>query len=799
LSARRPLALVALAAAIAATFVSVAALSDPGIATAAFQPVGSVPVLPRGAVVRGAVAPRTQVHLDVGLAVRAPGALDALLTSLYSPGSPQFHRFLARGAFAARFGASRTELASVERWLRTQGLRPNGVSESGLTIHVTASESSMASALHAPLAQVQLADGRVDFANRVAPVVPASVAHDVTGVVGLSDLPAVSNDLSRPAAERRPLVRAQTTGATVPKACAAAADAARSNDSFTVAGLASYYAIAPLYKLGDRGRGVHVAIAEFEPDRTQDIAAYQHCYGTSATVNYDHHVDGGAGSGAGQGEAALDIEDVIGLAPQATIDVYQGPTSSLGDDDLYAAIVAKDADTVVTTSYGLCEPLLQLDDPSLFAAESATFAQAATQGQVVFAASGDAGSTDCEGDGVAAENSALAVDDPASQPDVIGVGGTTATSHGEVVWNAQGSGSGGGVSSVECMSATQDNALVPGVISSLTTADADPTLCPVAPSYVREVPDLAAVADPATGYTIYWDGSWGAIGGTSAAAPLWAAVAALIDDSPYCHAAGSTEGVSASSLYRLAATSAFHSGLFDVTSGDNAVSGSGYSGGLYAATAGYDEATGLGTPQVTHYVGAGKSDLYHPGLASLLCNEQRTSALAPVITAVVPDHLASDRTTDVTITGSGFLPVLGAVRLAVDGRIVDATCSTSTRCTAVIAPAAPTTVPVRLNDQTYAESPLSPGDVVTFVAAPTVAGLTPSSGRTKGGTRVTIRGSGFTGTVTVRFGTRTATHVAVVSATKLVVTAPAGTGTVTVTVTASGGVSHASAADRYRY
>jgi subtilase family serine protease len=794
LSARPTRALAAVATAIAASFVSIAALSDPGTATAAFQPVGSVPVLPRGAVVRGAVPSSTEVHLDVSLAVRDPGKLDALLAALSTPGARQFHHFLARGVFAARFGASRSELASVEGWLREKGMTPTGVSQSRLTIHVAARAAILATALRAPLVRVQLPDGRVDFANRVAPVVPAPLAGEVVGVVGLSDLPAVTNDLAHRAAERTRLVGPQATSASVPRACAAASDAARSNGSFTVAGLASYYAITPLYKLGDEGRGVHVAIAEFEPDRSNDIAAYQRCYGTSATVRYVA-VDGGVGSGAGSGEAALDIEDVIGLAPEATIDVYQAPVSAIGDDDEYAAIIAADVDKVVTTSYGLCEPLTE---PALFTAEGATFAQAAAQGQVVFAASGDEGSTDCFGTGAgAALDAMLAVDDPASQPEVIGVGGTTATSHGEIAWNSDGSGGGGGISSTECMSSAQDNPAVPGVISSLTVAD--PTLCPAAPSYPREVPDVAADADPNTGYTVFWNGTWSAIGGTSAAAPLWAAVAALVDASPYCHAMGSTVGVDSASLYGLAATSSYGEGFFDVTSGSNDVTSSGYKAGLYPATAGYDEATGLGTPQVTHYVGPTTSDLFDPGLASLLCYEQRTVAVLPVVAAVVPDHLASDRSTPVTVLGAGFLPIDGAVHLELDGRSIDATCTTATRCTASIPGAAPVAADVRLFDQTYAESPVSTADLVTFVAAPTIASLSPTAGRKAGGTHVTIHGTGFTGHVTVRFGNRAAPRVDVEDPTTLLVTAPRGTKRVTVTVTATGGVSRPVAADRYQY
>jgi subtilase family serine protease len=73
-----------------------------------------------------------------------------------------------------------------------------------------------------------------------------------------------------------------------------------------------------VYSLGDLGQGVRVALFELEPNLTSDIAAYEACYGLQTLVTYIA-VDGGAGSGAGSGEAALDIEDVMGLAPNVAI------------------------------------------------------------------------------------------------------------------------------------------------------------------------------------------------------------------------------------------------------------------------------------------------------------------------------------------------------------------------------------------------------------------------------------------------------------------------------------------------
>jgi hypothetical protein len=161
--------------------------------------------------------------------------------------------------------------------------------------------------------------------------------------------------------------------------------------------------------------------------------------------------------------------------------------------------------------------------------------------------------------------------------------------------------------------------------------------------------------------------------------------------------------------------------------------------------------------------------------------------------------VASTAPTTVTVLGTGFMPITGAVRVVLDGRSFSAQCTTSTRCTLILNRLALGTSHLRVLDQTYAESAATSADQVTILAAPTVTSLSPRKGASKGKTRVTIRGRGYTGAVSVHFGARTATQVTVVSPTKVVVTAPAGTGAVYVTVTATGGVSRRSPAGLYHY
>ena len=154
---------------------------------------------------------------------------------------------------------------------------------------------------------------------------------------------------------------------------------------------------------------------------------YASCYGL------EHHrlpqvpVDGGPTTADASSvvEAELDIEDVMGLAPGANLVVYEGPNTggsvtNTGAYDTYAAAVNADAAQVITTSWGTCEASI---DSSAVAAENLLFEQAALQGQTIIAASGDSGSEDCAGTLRGASATGLAVDDPAAQPFVTGVGG----------------------------------------------------------------------------------------------------------------------------------------------------------------------------------------------------------------------------------------------------------------------------------------------------------------------------------------------------------------------------------------
>ena len=753
--------------------------------------VSASPPPPANSLALGPLSSSADVHLDVTLKLPDPSAVTSFIASLSDRHSANFHHFLRPGQFGRLFGPSLSEVAAVDAVLRSDGLHPGQATSDRLSIPVTASASTLDRALHVSLVRYRLPSGRAAFTTTSPPSISAAVAPDVEGVVGLSDVFLPQSLTARPVRAVHSAGRLGVHRATVgPQPCSTIAD-----DAMTADELASYYGMTPLYSLGDFGQGVRLAIVELEPDSPPDIAGYQACYGTNATVNY-HLVDGGSGSGSGStDEAALDIEDVIGLAPEATIDVYQAPNTDV--DDVYSTIVDSDTDQVVSTSWGLCEPE---SDPSSITYEQSLFYQAATQGQTVLAAAGDDGSTGCQHTNEEPEDE-LAVLDPASQPYVVGVGGTAVdpATQTEVVWNnstatngAHTTG-GGGLSSVWCMPSYQDQSGIPGLIGPYSVDD--PAGCGTTTPYPRQVPD---VSGDAVDYLIYWNGSWWDSGGTSAAAPLWAALAALVDSSPFCSNYSSGDaGARPQALYDIAHWGSPYYGLAfkDITTGNNDDLASGYvPTGLYPATKGYDLASGLGTPLLA-YPGN-----YVPGLAAQVCFAYGTKLQTTTITGVSPKEGPSSGSIPVTITGSGFLPIPGADRLEVGTKWVTVSCTTTVRCTGTLPATKVGTDNLVMSVEGLTLSPLAVPDRFTFVAAaPTISNLTPASGPTKGGTKVTIRGSGFVGTLTVHFGTRPAKLFRVVSSSEIVVIAPPGSGTAYVTVSAAGVSSRTTAPGRYTF
>jgi hypothetical protein len=576
--------------------------------------IGAPVPLPPGTRPLAAVAASRPLRMTVVLRPRNPAALAAYASAVAVPGSPVFRRYLRPEAFARRFGAAPGAAAAVAASLRAHGLQPGRVTPNGLSIPVRGTVGGAERAFSVSLGEVRLPSGAAAVVASAAPALDASVAGQVQAVLGLSSLvrPRPLDLRAGISAQgRTPRSRAHVaTGG--PQPCSAASSSAPAQQAYTADQIASAYGFSGLYRAGDGGQGQTVALYELEPVDPRDIAAYQACYGTHSAVSYVP-VDGGAGTGAGSGEAALDIEQVIGLAPRAHLVVYEGPNSSSdsagsGPYDTDSAIVTQDLASVVSTSWGQCEPVEGQTDA---AAEGDLFEEAAIQGQTVISASGDSGAEDCDQSPPSVPDPEIAVDDPASQPFVTGAGGTSMPALGpppaESAWNNGGNptglvgiqpgAGGGGISAFWAMPAYQSRAPAALRVRQSLSSRAP---CHSASVPCREVPDVSADADPRTGYLIYYNGSgqetgspqgWQGTGGTSAAAPLWAAVVALADAAPAC--GGARLGFLNPVLYRLAAASPGRY-LHDITTGNNDYTGT--SGGRYPAGTGYDMATGLGSP-----------------------------------------------------------------------------------------------------------------------------------------------------------------------------------------------------------
>ena len=273
--------------------------------------------------------------------------------------------------------------------------------------------------------------------------------------------------------------------------------------------------------------------------------------------------DNAPGTSDADGEVALDIQVAGGVARGARLAVYFAPNTSQGFVDAITQAVHDDTNkpSVLSISWGSAEDGWSQQS---ITAMSAAFQDAASLGVSVCAASGDGLATDGEDDGQAH------VDYPASDPAVLGCGGTKITAAGtsitdEVVWKSNGGGTGGGVSALFALPDYQKNAGVPSTSGSQGG---------------RGVPDVSGDADPDSGYRIVTGGQTGIIGGTSAVAPLWAAIVASLNAS-----GGKPLGQVHADLY--SSTNAFR----DITSGDNKSGGIGYS-----AKKGWDACTGLGSP-----------------------------------------------------------------------------------------------------------------------------------------------------------------------------------------------------------
>jgi kumamolisin len=446
-------------------------------------------------------------------------------------------RVISRAEFNEKYAASAADFDTLHRFAHEQGLSVDEAASSlpRRTLVLRGTAQKLEKAFGVELHDYQGAEGKFHgFTGAVS--LPEEHAGSVEAVLGLD---------ARPVA--KPHIRVLS-------------DAQQAGQTYSPVQVAALYN----FPAGVTGAGETIGIIELGGGyEASDISTYFAGLNLTPPTVISVSVDGGTNAptnpDSADGEVALDIEMAGAIAPGAKIVVYFTTNTDQGFTDAITTAVHDTTNnpSVISISWGGPESSWS---ESALAAMNDACQSAGALGVTITVAAGDDGSSD----GASGNN----VDFPASSPYVLGCGGTTLVSSGttiisETVWNdgSEGGATGGGVSDDFPLPSWQANAGVPA---------------PTTSTGGRGVPDVAGNASPETGYNILVDGQQEVVGGTSAVAPLWAGLIALINQQR-----GTPVGFANPALY--ANPNAFH----DITSGNN---------GAFSAGPGWDACTGLGSP-----------------------------------------------------------------------------------------------------------------------------------------------------------------------------------------------------------
>jgi kumamolisin len=488
-------------------------------------------------------------RLEVSLILRRRDA-QGFATRLASLCAPRGARIapLSRAEYARLHGADPKDLAAISQFAQAHGLAVVQSHAGRRTVVLSGTVAQFSAAFNVQLERIAHAGGT--FRGRTGVVqVPAPLADVIEAVLGLDN---------RPQAEPHFRVRHAHGNVRWMRR-------AKNPVAFTPPELAALYAFP-----NATGAGQCIGIIELGGGfRPQDLASYFAALGIKepavTAVSVDHASNAPTGDANGpDGEVMLDIEVAGAIAPGASIAVYFAPNTDAGFLDAITTALHDETHkpSVLSISWGSAE--------SSWTAQAMTamdqaFQTAASLGVSICVAAGDNGSSDGVSDG------ADHVDFPASSPYALACGGTSLVASGtsigsETVWDdgAQGGATGGGLSTFFAVPSWQ------AALHAKTSTGGSVALTQ------RGVPDVAGDADPETGYEVRVDGSNTVIGGTSAVAPLWAALIARLNQ-----IAGKPLGLVSPLLYE------HPQALRDVLQGSN---------GDYVATVGWDACTGLGSP-----------------------------------------------------------------------------------------------------------------------------------------------------------------------------------------------------------
>jgi len=461
---------------------------------------------------------------EIGVTLSLPSSdsqgLADFVRHVSTPGDPLFRQYLTPQQFAERFGASAADYAYLKSWAAANGLRLSHESIGRINLTVRGSVSQFQRLFNTQLNHYRSPDGQEFYSASVKPIVPSEIASRISGVIGLTESKMVTPMLKvakklgedPPSAAER--ITPDTAGGTGP------------GGSYKAADLRKLYNI-PTF--GELNPAAVAAVFEQGGYHKSDVTKYLTYNGLPAVTVTPVSVDSSPTDVQDPNveiEAVLDIDMIVAINPAISavrvyIDSFNWDSFQTALLDAITQVGDEDVAQVFSISYGQDEGY---QGTTAIAAENTALAQLAAEGITVTASSGDSGAY---GDGY---NYPYNVSDPASQPYVTGVGGTTLRSGaGEVyvieeAWNtiALGYGAtGGGVSSYWPLPSFQSETLEGTGYLTFNGGSATN----------RNVPDVAAVGDPTTGVGVYskMNGGWLQIGGTSVSSPIWAGYLTIIN------------------------------------------------------------------------------------------------------------------------------------------------------------------------------------------------------------------------------------------------------------------------------
>lgn len=509
-----------------------------------------------------------QHHLTLGLKISTEkqAELDKFLLDLHNPGSPQYHRWISPEQFGERFGPPQSDVDKLTRWISAQGLEVQSVSNSRTWISVGGSLEKVSSAF------------RFGIASKERPEIPAELADLVSGYFGMQDT------AERPAQTALP----------------------GSPDGFraiTPTDVAIVYNLDQLQRTGVDGAGVKIVVTGISEPNDADIAAFRTRFNLG-TIKLQKIFAGSAPastSAKGILEANLDIQWAGALARNADI-VYVYSADSR--TSLFHS-VDKNLGHIVSHSFYTCEPQAIHFSQVL----RTVVQQANAQGMTVVASAGDSGAANCDaGQEGSSTGNGPAVVLPASVPEVTAIGGTTLYPGGSPYWRPAPDFNG-----ISALGYTPETAWNDSVsLKTVAAGGGGPSSVFARPNWQigpgmpvgdkRLTPDISFAAGVySNGYIVRSGDAWRVMGGTSASAPVFAGMLAMLNRYLISRGQLAQPGLGNvnPAIYRM--WQVIPTSVHDVTSGDNkvpCVAGSpGCVNGLigYNAGAGYDLATGLGS------------------------------------------------------------------------------------------------------------------------------------------------------------------------------------------------------------